>query len=103
VSTTALREAIAAMERIPSDGLAAAARCLVTHDLRGRLHEIVAPTLVIVGEHDDETPHSYSAYLAEQIAGARLETIAGAGHISNLEQPEAVNRLLLEFVGGNTG
>jgi pimeloyl-ACP methyl ester carboxylesterase len=103
VSTAALHEAIAAMERIPADGLAAAARCLVTHDLRGRLHEIVAPTLVIVGEHDDETPRAYSAYLAEQIAGARLETIAGAGHISNLEQPEAVNRLLLDFLGGNTG
>ena len=87
------------MARIPSSGLAAAARCLVTHDLCGRLHEIVAPTLVIVGERDRETPPSYSAYLAAQIAGARLEVVGGAGHISNLEQPEAVNRLLLEFVG----
>lgn len=101
VAGGALDEAIAAMERISSNGLAAAARCLVTHDLRGRLHEISAPTLVIVGEHDHETPLSYSAYLAEEIVGARLAVVSGAGHVSNLEQPDEVNRLLVEFLAGN--
>lgn len=99
VSRETLDAAIAAMARIPSTGLAAAARCLVTHDLRGRLHEIAAPTLVIVGEQDRETPASYSAFLAEQIAGARLAVVSGAGHISNLEAPDQVNRLLLDFLG----
>ncbi|HZB39859.1 MAG TPA: alpha/beta fold hydrolase [Ilumatobacter sp.] len=102
VSETTLQEAIAAMERIPSTGLAAAARCLVTHDLRGRLHEIVAPTLVIVGEHDYETPLSYSTYLADHITEARLAVVTGAGHISNLEQPDQVNRLLRDFLAANT-
>ncbi|HEX6657518.1 MAG TPA: alpha/beta fold hydrolase [Ilumatobacter sp.] len=101
VATHALAAAIAAMERIPSTGLAAAARCLVTHDLRGRLQQIVAPTLVLVGEHDRETPLSYSAYLADQIEGATLAVVSGSGHISNLEQPDEVNRLLLEFLGSN--
>jgi len=96
-----LDEAIASMARIPSNGLAAAVRCLVTHDLRGRLHEIATPTLVIVGEHDHETPLSYSAYLAGEIAEARLAVVPGAGHIANLEQPDEVNRLLLEFLSGN--
>ena len=91
-------EAIAAMERIPSAGLAAAARCLVTHDVRDGLRDIAAPTLVVVGEHDEETPPTYARYLAEHIPGARLAVVAGAGHISNLEQPDAVNRLLLEFL-----
>jgi pimeloyl-ACP methyl ester carboxylesterase len=63
------------------------------------LHEIVAPTLVIVGEHDRETPPSYSAFIADQIAGARLAVVPGAGHISNLEAPNQVNRLLLDFLG----
>jgi len=102
VSEATLDEAIAAMERIPSAGLAAAARCLVTHDVRGRLQEIVMPTLVIVGEHDRETPPSYAAYLRDLIAGARLAVVAGAGHISNLEQPDRVNSLLLDFLGTHT-
>ena len=36
---------------------------------------------------------------ADQIAGARLAVVAGAGHISNLEAPNQVNRLLLDFLG----
>jgi 3-oxoadipate enol-lactonase len=102
VSESALNEAIVAMERIPSNGLAAAARCLVTHDVRERLHEIAPPTLVIVGEHDQETPPPYATYLAEHIDKATLAVVPGAGHISNLEQPERVNRLLLEFLRANS-
>jgi 3-oxoadipate enol-lactonase len=102
VAGSALDEAVAAMARIPSNGLAAAARCLVTHDLRARLHEVAVPTLVIVGEHDHETPLSYSAFLAETIPRAQLAVVPGAGHISNLEQPDEVNRLLIDFLAANT-
>jgi 3-oxoadipate enol-lactonase len=102
VASHALDAAIAAMERIPSTGLAAAVRCLVTHDLRGQLHQIVKPTLVLVGEHDRETPLSYSAYLADHIEGATLAVVPGSGHISNLEQPDEVNRRLVEFLGSTT-
>lgn len=98
VSDDVIADAVAAMSRIPPAGLAAAVRCLVTHDTRARLHEISAPTLVIVGEHDEETPPAYAAHLAANIAGARLEHVAGAGHISNLEAPAAVNRLLRQFL-----
>lgn len=93
-----LATAVGAMSRIPSAGLAAAVECLVTHDTRARLHEITAPTLVIVGEHDEETPAAYAARLADGIAGAHLEQVPGAGHISNLEAPAAVNRLVLQFL-----
>jgi pimeloyl-ACP methyl ester carboxylesterase len=37
--------------------------------------------------------------MAKKIPGARLEVIAGAGHASNLDQPEAFNRVLLDFLG----
>ncbi|MEY2454972.1 MAG: hypothetical protein QOK06_66, partial [Acidimicrobiaceae bacterium] len=33
------------------------------------------------------------------VPGSRLEIIDGAGHFLQLEQPEKVNRLILEFVG----
>jgi pimeloyl-ACP methyl ester carboxylesterase len=100
-SPAALDEAIAAMERIPASGLAAAARCLVTHDTRPHLGQIETPTLILVGEDDRETPPAYAQYLADHIPGARLAVVPAAGHISNLEQPDRVNRLLLEFLATN--
>jgi len=39
-----------------------------------------------------------AVYMAKKIHGARLETITGAGHSSNLDQPEAFNRVLLDFL-----
>lgn len=97
-SDTVVGQGVAAMARVPASGLAAAVRCLVTHDVRSELHRVRVPTLVMVGELDAETPPAYSEFIAAAISGARLEVIAGAGHISNLEAPEAVNRLLGEFI-----
>jgi 3-oxoadipate enol-lactonase len=62
--------------------------------VRDRLGEIAAPTLVIVGEHDRETPLSYAEALANGIPGAVLRIAPGAGHIANVEAPEAVNAAL---------
>ena len=89
-------EAVAAMARIPSDALRAASRMLVTHDTRGDLPRVGCPTLVAVDEHDDETPREYAEVIAGLVPGARLEVVPGAGHLANLEQPDAVNALLRE-------
>jgi 3-oxoadipate enol-lactonase len=94
----AVAAAVASMSRISPEGLRASVECLPSHDVRGRLGEIAAPTLVLVGEHDEETPLSYAEALAAGIAGARLQIIAGAGHISNLEAPAAVNAALREHL-----
>ena len=94
ISEQALAGQRAAMERISADALRRAIDCLVTHDLRGRLREITLPTLVLVGELDDETPQSYAEAIAAEIPGARLEVVPGAGHLLNAEAPDAVNALL---------
>jgi pimeloyl-ACP methyl ester carboxylesterase len=61
------------------------------------LPSIAVPTLVIVGDQD--TPFlAPCEYIAKKVPGARLETIAGAGHSSNLDQPDRFNRVLLEFL-----
>jgi pimeloyl-ACP methyl ester carboxylesterase len=61
------------------------------------LPSIRVPTLVIVGDQD--TPFvGPCEYMAKKIPGARLEVIAGAGHSSNLDQPEAFNRVLGDFL-----
>jgi 3-oxoadipate enol-lactonase len=64
------------------------------------LKDITCPTLVLVGEQDIGTPPSDARLIAEGIKGARLEIIPGAGHISNLEQPEAFNRAIASFLKG---
>lgn len=89
---------VAAFALIESDGLRAAVEMLPSHDTSARLGEITAPTLVLVGEHDTETPHEYAEYLAEHIPGARLAVIPGAGHLPPSEQPAEFNRLVTEFL-----
>jgi 3-oxoadipate enol-lactonase len=63
------------------------------------LTSIDVPTLVIVGECDALTPPSDSERLAARIPGAQLVRIDQAGHMSNLENPEAFNAALLAFIG----
>jgi 3-oxoadipate enol-lactonase len=96
IDDAALAEQCAAMARIPAEGLRAAIACIVTHDTRARLGELAVPTLVAVGEHDDETPPAYARALADGIAGARLEVVPEAGHLLNAEAPTIVNALLSE-------
>jgi 3-oxoadipate enol-lactonase len=86
------------MARIDPEAFEGAVRCLPSHDVRGRLAEIAAPALVIVGELDRETPPSYARFLADHITASRYVELAGAGHISNLEQPVQFNAALLDFL-----
>jgi len=58
------------------------------------------PTLVLCGAEDKITPPPLSRELAHLIPGAQLETIAGAGHISNLERPDEFNTLVGAFIRG---
>jgi len=57
-----------------------------------------APTLVAVGEHDKPDFHAIAERLAREIPGARLEVIAGAGHLPPLERPEETAALVRSFV-----
>jgi 3-oxoadipate enol-lactonase len=62
------------------------------------LHQMTCPTQIIVGELDVATPPPDSKLMADQIPGARLATIPGAGHLSNLEQPDRFNHIVGAFV-----
>lgn len=63
-----------------------------------RLVEMTLPTLVICGTQDQMTPLKYNRYLSQNIAGARLETIEGAGHMVTLERPLTVSKLIQTFL-----
>ena len=62
------------------------------------LATIAAPTTVVTGELDVPCFHEMSDVLAKRIANARKVTVPGAGHMVNMEAPEAVNALLRAVV-----
>jgi pimeloyl-ACP methyl ester carboxylesterase len=68
--------------------------------LRKRFSFIEAPTLVIAGEGDQLVPPRYCEEFAGAIAGARMATVAGAGHYPTVEQCEATRSLVAEFLAG---
>lgn len=59
---------------------------------------IDVPTLVIVGEQDLPSPPTEMKPMAEQIPGAQFELIPQAGHMSNMENPEAFNTSIQNFL-----
>jgi 3-oxoadipate enol-lactonase len=93
---TEVREDI---RRQPAEGIAAASLGMADRpDARDDLPGIDVPTLVIVSDGDTLIPSSATASMAGAVPGARLETIEGAGHLSNLEQPATFTRLLREHL-----
>jgi pimeloyl-ACP methyl ester carboxylesterase len=83
-----------------AQGLAHAARGMLAQESSAvidSLATIEVPTLIIVGDQDQPFL-APCEYMAKKIRGARLEVIAGAGHSSNLDQPAAFNRVLLDFL-----
>jgi pimeloyl-ACP methyl ester carboxylesterase len=67
-------------------------------DARPLLPTIKCPTLVLVGDGDELTPPALAQELAAGIPGARLVTVPDCGHLSTMEQPEAVNQALTNWM-----
>src|SRR5262245_39322224 len=68
-------------------------------DMSTVIHRITRPTLVIAGDHDAVTRIDECRGMAESIRDGKFVPIPDAGHLSNLENPAAFNRALLDFVG----
>lgn len=62
------------------------------------LPQIKVPTLIIVGEEDFFTPPAIAQLMSDAIPGASLARIPGAGHLPNMETPEAFNDILYDFI-----
>jgi 3-oxoadipate enol-lactonase/4-carboxymuconolactone decarboxylase len=77
------------------EGYAACCEALSTYDLRGRLAEIAASTLVIGGRQDPASPPAKARELADGIPDATLVEIPHAAHLAPVEQPAAVTAALL--------
>jgi 3-oxoadipate enol-lactonase len=66
--------------------------------LGAELATIRAPTLVLAGGEDPATPPASGTEIVGRISGARMSILEGAGHLANLEEPAAFNRLLLDHL-----
>ena len=66
--------------------------------LKKRIHRVKAPTLLIWGAEDQLVSPVYAEDFLRHIAGARVETVAQAGHAPHLEQPAAVAALVRDFL-----
>jgi 3-oxoadipate enol-lactonase len=80
-------------------GIAAASRGMAQRtdatDLLGSIH---CPSLVLVGEHDSVTPPELVRAYADQIPDAQFTVIPQAGHLSNIEQPQAFTTTVKNFL-----
>jgi len=83
----------------PVSGFIGCAAALAAHDYACAVATVKCPTLFIVGEKDGATPAAM-AKLHERLPGSRLVTLAGAGHISNMDRPAEFNRALRDFLTG---
>jgi 3-oxoadipate enol-lactonase len=82
----------------PPDGYASCCGAIERMDVRPDLSRIKAPTLVVSGSDDPSTPPEHQRVIAEAIPGARHETVSPAAHLAAVEQPEAINELILEHL-----
>lgn len=93
------REVVETMARIDPAAYRVAARAVWLADQRERAQDIKVPTLVLVGSEDLVTPIDLSSELVDLIPDARMQVIAGAGHLTNLEKPAEFNTVVGQFIG----
>jgi 3-oxoadipate enol-lactonase len=89
----------AMLTRTPNDGYLAACRAISAADLTEGTKSIRVPTTVIVGDQDASTPPDLARELAGLIPGAKLEIVAGAGHLPCIEKPDVLRGLIEVHLG----
>jgi len=90
-----LHDSIASLR---TDSYLKALDAVVDFDSTDVLAHIGVPTLLVCGGADRITPPAGMRAMEKAIAGARYVELERAGHLSNIEQPEAFNRIALDFL-----
>ncbi|HXG99576.1 MAG TPA: alpha/beta fold hydrolase [Sphingomicrobium sp.] len=98
-ASSAIRdEVIETMSAIDPEAYRLGAAAVWLADQRERAAAVDVPTLILVGDEDRITPPALSAELNDLIDGAQYECITGAGHLSNIEQPDRFNSAIEQFL-----
>lgn len=70
----------------------------VTHmESRKDLHKVKCPTLLLIGDHDTMTNYQ-QPFMNQHIMGSELKVISNAQHGTNLDNPDAVNQEIIQFI-----
>ena len=67
-------------------------------DVRKRLGDIAAPTLVISGDRDSMVPHELKESLVFGIPNAKIEIVNDSGHATPIDSPDIFNDVLVKFL-----
>jgi 3-oxoadipate enol-lactonase len=87
------------IRKTPVNGFIGCAAALANHNFAQAVGTVKRPVLFLAGEKDGVTPAAMRN-LSAALSGSRYVELAGAGHISNLDQPAAFNRAVSDFLGG---
>jgi 3-oxoadipate enol-lactonase len=90
---------VAMLRSTPAEGYATCCEAIAEFDVRSRIGEISAPTLMVAGSEDPATTGELMRELAEGISGSQFVVVRGAGHLPNATHPNVVNRALREHLG----
>lgn len=99
-----LMEQVGAMIRAtPAQGYIGCCHAIPKINVIDRLGAVACPALVIVGEEDPGTPVEMARDIHAALPSAELAILRSASHLSNLEQPEEFNRVLVRFLDKAAG
>jgi 3-oxoadipate enol-lactonase len=95
---SALEMACAVMAQVPQASYRAALQAIVSFNRLDALAQIRVPTLCLAGAHDRNAAPHVMQRMAERIPQARYQCLADVGHLANMEQPDAFNGAVLQFL-----
>lgn len=90
--------ATSVMSGVPPETYRKAVALLTTFERRALLPEIRVPTLLIAGSDDRTAPASVMERMAAKIPGGEYVLLEGCGHLGPMDQPDAFNRALAQFL-----
>lgn len=86
------------LERMPVLGYIKTCEAIRDADLKEIAQQIKIPSLCVVGSEDKSTQPVEVKELADLIEGSRFEVIEGSGHIPCVDNPQALNKLIIDFI-----
>jgi 3-oxoadipate enol-lactonase len=86
------------MAAIPPATYRQAVQLLTTFDRRAQLPAIAVPALLVAGSEDRVAPANVMERMAQKIPGAEFLLLEGCGHLGPMDQPDAFNEALRDFL-----
>ena len=84
----------------PVAGYMGCAEAIRRLDYLDRISEVKTPALIMVGEDDPGMPVSSAEAMHKRMTNSKLVVLRSARHLSSVEQAQAFNAALLEFLSG---